>query len=96
MNLSLFVSGIFMATFAASGVFFLKFWRASRDRFFLYFCLACWLLATERIALLFVPGGYASDPMANEGRSMVQIFRLAAFALILIAVINKNRNAHRP
>lgn len=92
MNSIEFISGIYMATFAASGVFFLKFWLASRDRFFLYFCLACWLLAIERVALLFV-GGYAMLPHAvsGEARSYVHIFRLVAFALMLIAVIRKNR-----
>jgi hypothetical protein len=85
-----------MASFAACGVFFLKFWRASRDRFFLLFCLACFLLAAERVALLFVDGGYASIPTAvNEARSFVYIFRLCAFALILLAVIEKNRNNSR-
>lgn len=98
MNIVEFISGIYMATFAASGIFFLKFWRASRDRFFLYFCLACWLLSFERVALLFVEGGYSALPTAasGEARSYVHIIRMLAFALILIAVIRKNRARHRP
>lgn len=96
MNAVEFVSGIYMATFAASGVFFLKFWRASKDRFFLLFCLACWLLASERVALLFVDGGYQAIPEAvDEARSFVYIFRLFAYALILLAVIEKNRTPNR-
>jgi len=93
MNIVEFVSGIYMATFAASGVFFLKFWRASRDLFFLYFCLACWLLSLERVALLFVDGGYSAldTPGGGEGRSYVHVIRMFAFALILLAVVRKNR-----
>ncbi len=92
MNPIEFISGIYMATFAASGIFFLKFWLASRDPFFLYFCLACWLLSIERVALLLV-GGYSVVPYCQTGdaRSFVHIFRLIAFALILVAVIRKNR-----
>jgi len=95
MNFVEFISGVYMTTFAASGVFFLKFWRASGDRFFLHFCLACWLLAGERVALLFVDGGYAAIPApVNEARSFVYIIRMFAFALILLAVIEKNRKGN--
>lgn len=90
-----FISGIYMATFAASGVFFLKFWRASKDRFFLFFCLACWLLSLERVALFFVEGGYSANPVADEPRTWVYIFRMFAYVLILWAVIDKNRKASR-
>ena len=98
MNSVEFISGVYMATFAASGVFFLKFYRASRDVFFLYFCLACWLLSIERVALLFVEGGYAATPTPSggEARSFVHIIRMIAFTLILLAVVKKNRGTPRP
>lgn len=95
MNYVEFISGIYMATFAASGVFFLKFWRASKDRFFLFFCLACWLLSAERVALFFVEGGYSTNPVVNEARTWVYIFRMFAYILIISAIVEKNRKANR-
>lgn len=79
----IFLSGIYMATFGACGFFFLKFWRRSHDRFFLFFAWACWLIASERIALLFA----ATE---HEPRSIVYFIRLAAFILIIAAIVNKN------
>lgn len=78
------ISGIAMAAFAASGVFFLKFWVKTSDRFFIVFAVAFWVLAFERFALALV------EPL-NELRPLVYLLRLAAFSLILVAVIDKNR-----
>ena len=95
MNLHIeFISGIYMTTFLFSGIFFLKFWRASKDRFFLYFALACELIAIERILLFFV-AGYSPLPAPSEARTYAYIIRMIAFALILTAIIEKNRNARR-
>lgn len=94
MNHIEFISGIYMTTFLASGVFFLKFWRASRDRFFLFFCLACWLISLERIVLFFVDG-YSYAPSASEPRTYAYVIRMLAFALILVAIIDKNKRARK-
>lgn len=80
-----FLSGIYMATFAASSLIFYKMWKKMGDRFFLLFGLACSVLAIERIPLLFV------SPSQNDNDSWVFIFRLTAFVLILIAIIDTNR-----
>lgn len=87
-----FLAGACMATFAASGVFFMKFWKASRDSFFLLFGLACWLIALERLAALFVHGALdAENPTAAESTGWMYIIRLLAFVLLLVAIIDKNR-----
>lgn len=88
-----FLSGICMASFAASGLFFLKFWRVSKDRFFLFFCFASWILAIERVVLLVVREVYGATANANiaESNSWVYLLRLFAFLLILIAIFEKNR-----
>jgi hypothetical protein len=92
MNLIEFLSGICMATFAASGVFFFKFYRGSRDRFFLFFGLACWLLALERVVLLSYEIAFQSiRTVATEGASWVFTIRLLAFLLILAGIVDKNR-----
>jgi hypothetical protein len=92
MNLAEFLSGISMATFAACGVFFLKFWRASHDRFYLLFSAACWLIAAERVALFLVDDAHHELRSAvTESTSWVFSLRLAAYLMILFAIIGKNR-----
>lgn len=91
INLAVFFSGISFATFAASGVFFLKFWRASKDSFFLYFSSACWLLSAERLTALLLDSVFKVVDISSEAGSWMYLFRLAAFTLILTAVIQKNR-----
>lgn len=92
-----FLSGIAMATFAASGIFFLKFWRASGDRFFLLFCVACWLLSLERVVLIFVRAAMGEENTSGPTEATVWIYliRLAAFAFIISAVIGRNRASRR-
>ena len=96
MNLPSLLCGINMATFAASGVFFFKFYRRLNDRFFLYFALACWLLSLERIILFNMPDPFPSvSTPQNEGQSWVYLVRMVAFLIIVVAVIEKNRKESR-
>lgn len=89
MTATFFFSGIAAATFGVSALFLLKFWYASRDRFFLYLSAAYWLLATERVAALL---SFQVMPLAAESHRMwIYSFRLLAFVLIIIAVLEKNR-----
>ncbi len=66
-----------------AGLFFLRTWRTTRDRFFLLFAGAFWLLSLNWIVLTFVP--------STESRPHVYLIRLGAFALIILAIIDKNR-----
>lgn len=92
MNVVSFLSGIYMATFAASGIVFLKFYRHSKDSFFLFFCLSCFLMALERVVLLFFDDAFAAySTEQTESHSGVYLIRLIAFFMILMAVIQKNR-----
>jgi hypothetical protein len=90
---TVFFSGVTMATFGASGVFFLKLWKTSRDRFFLGFAIACWLLSLERVVGLFVTATMESlRANVSENSSWIYFIRLLAFVTILIVVIDKNRS----
>lgn len=94
MNTVFFLSGVCTATFSASALFFLKFWRTSRDPFFLYFAVACLLIALERFMTLFVEG--TSSPLvtpATEASSWVYLIRLGAFVIISVAILAKNRKS---
>ena len=66
-------------------LFFLRFWRNSADRFFLYFALSFLVQAGHRV--------YAALAMSNalyEDNPLHYLIRLLAYALILWAVLEKN------
>ena len=88
-----FLGGIMVASFAASGLFFLKFYRASKDNFFLLFALACEMLALERIVSMMTSVFLPIDPDATDSRFWIYLLRLTAFILILTAVIIRNRSS---
>lgn len=71
----------------ASGVaalFFLRFWRQTRDSFFLFFAAAFAIDALARFVL-----GFAE--LSEETQPLVYSARLITFGLIIIAIIRKNR-----
>ncbi len=70
------------------GLFFIKFWKRSRDRLFLMFGVSFFLLSLERLVL-----GYLG--VQNEPSPAIYLIRLSAFAIILVAIINKNREGRR-
>ena len=87
-GLAPFVNGATAMGFAIAGLHFLRFWRETRDRLFVFFAAAFWVFAAERIALLYVGPDEAA-------RAEVYVARLVAFALIIIAVFDKNRASRR-
>jgi hypothetical protein len=78
-----FVFGIITMGYVVAGLFFAKFWRRSRDPLFAIFAVAFWLLALNQalVAVLDVP---------REEQSWVYLLRLAAFILIIVAIVYKN------
>jgi hypothetical protein len=77
-----FLSGSVAFGHAVAGLFFLRFFTKTKDRLFLLFCLAFWLLGSIRVALLLL-----GNP--GEGHYLYWI-RLAAYLLILVAIVDKN------
>ena len=82
--LATFTSGAIAMGFGVAGLFFLRFWKSSRDELFLAFTLAFWLLGLTQ-------GLVALTHMPVEERSPLYLLRLAAFLIILIAIWRKNR-----
>ncbi len=78
-----------MASWVA-GLFFLRFWRETGDRLFLIFGIAFWLLALTRLAWIALNVVYRTRADVEE-HSYVYWVRLAAFVLILLAIVDKNR-----
>ena len=87
--LSAVVSGMLVMGYAVGGLFFLRFWRQSRDRLFGIFAAAFWLLAAQRLAL-----ALSDDP--NGEQLLLYGIRLLAFVLILAAIVDKNRGSRQP
>lgn len=87
-NLIVFLQGFSAAGAWAVGLFFLSFWRETRDRFFAYFAIAFWMLAGSWLLL-----GLVSP--TEERRPFIYLLRLAAFLLIIAATIDKNRGPRR-
>lgn len=65
-------------------VFFARFYRDTADRFFAWFALAFAVFAINRFVLLFLDE-------ADEARTWVYLVRLLAFALLIGAIVQKNR-----
>ena len=78
-----FLLGIVVATSFTAGVFFLKFWRDTRDSLFLAFSVAFLIEGVNRTVLLF-----SAHP--NEASPLIYVVRLIAFLLILAAIVKKN------
>jgi hypothetical protein len=79
-----FLLGVIVTTSLTAGVFFLKFWRRTRDVLFLAFAVAFIIEGLNRVGFLFVP-----EP--NEGSPAIYIVRLFAFLTIVAAIVRKNR-----
>ena len=79
-----FLMGAVAAGSLFAGLFFFRFWRQTRDRFFLWFALSFWLEAGNRVAL----GLWVA---AQEDNPLVYGLRVVAYGLILLAIWQKNQ-----
>ncbi|HEX6640026.1 MAG TPA: DUF5985 family protein [Thermoanaerobaculia bacterium] len=78
------VSGVLVAGYLVAALFFIRFWVQSRDRLFALFAVSFAMLAAQRMAL-------SVSSAALEDQTLLYVLRLAAFAIIAIAIIDKNR-----
>ncbi|MBC2665733.1 hypothetical protein H7F51_09370 [Novosphingobium flavum] len=74
--------------FAICALFFLRFWRTTRDHLFLGFALAFFLLGVGQALL-----GLSIVP--EEERSFLYLFRLVAFVIIIVSIWRKNGETGR-
>ena len=72
-----------MGSFVA-GLFFLRFYRQTKDALFGYFGAAFWILAAQSFAL-------GLTRPEEEVRVYLYLPRLLAFLLIIVAIVQKNR-----
>ena len=86
--LTYFLPGAITMGFAVCGLFFLRFWKTTRDGLFLGFAFAFFLLAIGQAALSF-------SLVPVEERSPLYLLRLLAFVIILVSIWRKNRAIDR-
>ncbi len=79
-----FMMGAISMGSAIAALYFLRFWRETGDRLFFMFAISFLLLGITRL-------GLALSQDAIEGETHWYWVRLAAFVLILIAIVDKNR-----
>lgn len=79
-----FLMGAITMGWVVAALFFLRFWRATKDRLFVMFAISFIMLAATRIVMAFL------NPVGDEHTHLYWL-RLSAYVLILIAIIDKNR-----
>jgi hypothetical protein len=78
-----FMLGAVTVASAMVGLFFLRFWRKTRDRFFLCFALSFWIEGLGRVL-------EALSESLHQDMPAHYLVRLLAYALILFAIVDKN------
>ena len=88
-NMNSFILGAVVMACGVTGLFFLRFWRRTGDRFFAMFAASFWLLGANWLLLAF------TDPTAETRRIVLYMIRLLGFVMIIAAIIDKNRAAKK-
>jgi uncharacterized membrane protein HdeD (DUF308 family) len=80
---SVLIGAVAMASLVAT-LFFLHFWRRTRDSFFLLFAIAFAIDAVSRFVL-------GLEHVPDETEPFYYVPRLITFSLIILAIVLKNR-----
>ncbi len=83
-----FLYGGLTVTCFAIGFFFLRFWHIQRDRFFVWFMVAFWLIGASWGIHLVIASPEETGPA-------VYSLRLAGFLLLIAGIVDKNRRGDR-
>jgi hypothetical protein len=89
VELNYFMQGAAAMGCVVAGLFFVRYWRETRDRFFLFFVAGFWAFALNWMGLAVV------QPSV-ESTHWFYVLRLVAFTLIIVAIIDKNRRGREP
>jgi hypothetical protein len=77
-----FVAGLLTMGYLVASLYFLRFWKRSGERLFVFFALAFALLATQRLGLIL---------LTSLDSTWLYGLRLLAFVLLLVGILEKNR-----
>jgi len=84
MSLPIFLAGALAVACFVIGLVFLKYWRVSRDGFFIWFAAAFWTFMVGWTLKLV-------GPEYQEHAHYLYLPRLLGFVLIVTAIVIKNR-----
>ncbi len=84
----LFLDGAISLGFVGISLFFLKFWRTTRDGLFAAFALSALLLGIDQLLLTI-------SPNPEQENAWLYLPRLAAFIVIAVAIVVKNFEKRR-
>ena len=79
-----FLLGALVMSDVVLALFFLHYWRVTRDRFFLFFTWSFVLGSASRLVL----AGHLGN---DEFEPLVYLIRFLSYVIILVAIIDKNR-----
>ncbi|WP_093525101.1 DUF5985 family protein [Stigmatella erecta] len=88
MVLKTLLNGALVMACLACALFFVRFWRESKDRLFALFALSFTVMSLNWFALGLLP-------VDDERRHYVYVIRLVSFLLILFAIWDKNRTSRQ-
>jgi len=66
------------------GLFFLRFWKDTRDKFFLFFALSFFIEGANRMSLVLFSNLHEASPS-------YYIIRVISYSFIIIAILAKNK-----
>jgi hypothetical protein len=78
-----FMSGLVTATFSVCALFFIRFWSRTKDVLFAGFAVTFFLLALGQALTTILD-------LAAEERTWIYLMRLAAFLILIVAIVRKN------
>jgi len=84
MQLDAILTGAVITVSLTISLFFLRFWKSTRDKFFLYFAISFGLEAVNRVVL-------GMSIAQSEEMPTYYLIRLVSYGLILFAILEKNK-----
>ena len=85
-----FAWGVLAMASLVAALFFLRYWRASRERLFAFFSLAFVGMAVNWLVLAMV-----NRPVDEAQQAYAYLIRLVAFVILIVGIIDKNRRGDR-
>ena len=82
------VSGAMVMAYLTAGLFFVRFWRGTRDRLFLWFAISFAIEAANR-------AWYGISGAESDATVWYSLIRLVSYGLFLWAIVEKNVTARR-
>jgi len=83
-SLAEFLLGGIIVSDCVAALFFVRYWKVTKDRFFVYFAWAFGLDVVSRVIL-------AGHLVGSEFEPLVYVVRLLSYLMIAGAIIDKNR-----